>query len=451
MRPTRNGRLPPANSTLVALLCVCALAAADEQSSFFPRPWLALPNGALPDMTSLLAPLKPQIHSLLQLVENVDNRVVHALHRGQAADLPTCNHRGHSQWKYQLDQYFTHRGWNKTISYACVSDVDAESLSPAQSRRIFQLVTHYSAQLSRLAPSIANTVADSIKSVVSLDWANATRPSTIHSIVRTQKCVTDFAFFIMLDGSWYLSTRLTNDNPIITYPDGQRYHLVEYDTVRNNHLHPLPMALHQQPDECAPLQKANTYLQRVNGSETASELLPIFPQQNLAINVALQRGEHAVEIANDAATPSNTAILLLPLVLNLIPVALIADVNTFGMIVYTLLTDVLTVVPLMVKGVELFIVSKQQTYASIMRITGANHQPMTNESKAAELWVARCVPSRSFRGIGEALIIVALICMVGGVLAELVAMRWVAGKRRRLNASLNLPTIVEDASRGKHD
>ncbi|PXF43018.1 hypothetical protein BWQ96_07266 [Gracilariopsis chorda] len=444
MAPVRVRRVQTA---LVALLCICALVTPKAAQ----QPLLALPNDVFSNMTTLLAPLKPRIRSLLQVVQDVDKRVVTALHQQQAAHIPTCNYRNHHQWKYSLSNYFENRGWNHSISYACVSDVDAASISPAQSRRVFQLVTDYSAALSHLAPSIATTIVASTKPTLPSEWTNATRPSNIQSIVRTQQCTHDFSFFVMLNGSWYLSNRLTNHNPLITYPDGERFHLVEYDTIRNDVLHPLPMKLHRKPLDSAPLQSANTYIQQVKGSDTASEILPIIPQQNLAIKLALQRGEHAVEIANDAATPSNTAILLLPLVLNLIPVALIADVNTFGMIVYTLLTDVLTVVPLMVKGVELIIVSKQKTYASIMRITGANFEPMTNQSKVAELWVARCVPSRSFRGIGEALLVVALICMVGGVLAELVAMRWVAGKRRRANAALNLPTLMEDASRGKHE
>ncbi|CAN8073651.1 unnamed protein product, partial [Agarophyton chilense] len=50
--------------------------------------------------------------------------------------------------------------------------------------------------------------------------------------------------------------------------------------------------------------------------------------------------------------------------------------------------------------------------------------------KAAELWVAECKPGIDYTTYGIVLLVVALFFMVGGMVAELVAKKWVQRKRQ---------------------
>lgn len=58
--------------------------------------------------------------------------------------------------------------------------------------------------------------------------------------------------------------------------------------------------------------------------------------------------------------------------MNVVPVAFIDDVNTIGMLLYTLLTGVLMAVPLAVKIVEILIIGLRTNRAVVTRISGAN-------------------------------------------------------------------------------
>ncbi len=138
------------------------------------------------------------------------------------------------------------------------------------------------------------------------------------------------------------------------------------------------------------------------------------------------KAENDAEHANDAVQKSNMAILLLPLMMNLVPVALFADVNTLGMIVYTALTDVLTAVPLAIKGWELLDISANSHTVAASYYTG---EMGPGENAIAELFIAKCHTFERRVGIGISFIVVAVVFMIFGVSFELFAKRYM--RRRR--------------------
>lgn len=68
-----------------------------------------------------------------------------------------------------------------------------------------------------------------------------------------------------------------------------------------------------------------------------------------ALLLALGKSDVAAGQAEDALTPSNIGILALPMALNIIPVAMITDVSFVGRFVYTIMTDILTCAPFIIK------------------------------------------------------------------------------------------------------
>lgn len=171
-------------------------------------------------------------------------------------------------------------------------------------------------------------------------------------------------------------------------------------------------------------ERGAAVLEYRDGPVTAGEFSVAFAPDNSAVKEALRLGEHDIQQAKDATTPSNIAILALPLAMNLVPVALIADINTIGMLIYTVLTDVLTAVPLAIKGVEVVLIGREEKTAVVTRITGGELAEGA-ENKAAEIWIAKCRPRGRLRLTGGVLLGVALGFMVGGIVAEFVAKAWV--------------------------
>jgi len=156
--------------------------------------------------------------------------------------------------------------------------------------------------------------------------------------------------------------------------------------------------------------------------------------RNIAFRAALAKGDNEHQQAQDAEQVSNTAILLLPLAMNLVPVALIADVNTFGMLLYTALTDVLTTVPLCIKGVELINISKSKYTATSAQITGNRglRGKGFNETQVAEAWVAQCTLKKknSHFQRGVIFVVLSISLMIFGVACEFFAKWWVKNRRR---------------------
>lgn len=145
---------------------------------------------------------------------------------------------------------------------------------------------------------------------------------------------------------------------------------------------------------------------------------------NPALREALERAAADAEQANDATQHSNIAILALPLLLSLVPAALFADVNTLGLFVYAGLTDVLTAVPLAIKGAELLIIAANDHRAQAALYTGAR----SPGAAFAELFVATCRPATPHVSTGAVFLGTAAVAIVAGVVAELLARRYM---RRR--------------------
>lgn len=402
------------------------------------------------EVDNMLQSLKPiflQMRRLLAYVNEVDEIVTKSTNDTASAPLTTCNHR-ESDWKNMAKNFFHHRRLGNP-DLSCITDAYDTSLQNAtndqqrhSAQTVYNMVTDYSGRLDDLAPRIALGFNNPL-------WSSerqAARQHHLHYEDRSQICTHDFVGFAKLEGKWYLNNRITSRDPFLPLESGDRVFATELDGGDLDSFSTYQMNLVKLKSNRSTVNKkmwsndswaiSTTALEFSAGAAFGSEFGKVFPADNVAVELALDRGNHNVELAFDATTPSNIAILALPLAMNVVPVALIADVNTFGMLVYTLLTDVLTAVPLAIKGVEVLLIGKKVKYAAVTRISGGNlwDNDRQQQGKAAEIWVAECVAEGNFITQGSILLVVALLFMVGGVVAEIVAKRWVQ-KRRRMGMS----------------
>lgn len=408
------------------------------------------------------AALRSSYKTLLDYVEYIEGAVLYATNRtsqsiaqasntshlNDALTLTTCNHRDDG-WARHLSPYFLVRGW-EVPDTSCISDVygttptegvinphyERSKRKPLTPTDLFQAVTRHSDLVNQTAARAAFAAG------VSSNWTNPSRAREFVHEVRSQICNYDYTAFVKLDGKWFLAERITNEQRNVVLDVGKRNFLYEYIRPGDQ---PHPMELRNFQTDVVQ-EDASTVLGLFMGIVTGSAFSVIFPTDNLAVEDAIHLGEHQTQQADDATTPSNIAILAFPLVMNVVPVALIADVNTFGMLVYTILTDILTAVPLAIKGVEVLLVGRRYNDAAVTRITGANADPDPSDRtvKAAEVWVAECHAKGSLTAKGVILLLVAVAFMVGGVIAEFWARRWVI----RRNAQKLLATAMGEGPGG---
>lgn len=86
---------------------------------------------------------------------------------------------------------------------------------------------------------------------------------------------------------------------------------------------------------------------------------------------------------------SSVASLVLSLSLNLVPIALLANVSTRNVSIYTLMSDVVTVIPLGIKGIEPISMGQQSHRCVVIRFTTASSGELS-ESPAMVMYTADC-------------------------------------------------------------
>lgn len=148
-------------------------------------------------------------------------------------------------------------------------------------------------------------------------------------------------------------------------------------------------------------------------------------EANEAFADVSNRAGNDAEFVEENVVLSNVAILVLPLLMNLIPVSLFADINAAGMVVYCVFTDVLTAVPLAIKGVELISVSRRRYQSAAAYYAGNEGDVIA----MAEIYIASCRSARGLDATGVVFIVLALTSMVLGVGLELFAKYWITRRK----------------------
>ncbi|PXF44363.1 hypothetical protein BWQ96_05883 [Gracilariopsis chorda] len=373
-----------------------------------------------------------QIHSQkTRLLNNATNRS--ELH----FQPPICNLQD-QHWANSAQDQILLRGYSEKVDVSCVTD---QVFEDHQQQHIFDLV--YS--INNLTKSYAKTIARNARS-------NFTNPDAIFNWpynTATQHCHLNVLGAYRIQTNWYLNVGITNDRQEKHLEDFGRKYLAE-GLGRNGKTALMNLYRRPKPKDADQTHKlihnATTII--ISHRDTADpgvfKFTPL--SENLAVRTALDKADFYSQQVSDAISPSSIALLVLPLFLNLVPIALIADVSTRSTFIYALLSDVLTVIPLSIKGIELISIGRSQFLGAVVRISSsADKKP--SPAAAAEIYVAKCHEKKNVVTIGITFLTISLVFLVIGLAAEVIARRFATRRKKRFYSRISLSSSTTASSR----
>lgn len=246
-----------------------------------------------------------------------------------------------------------------------------------------------------------------------------------------QRCLMDSASAYFTNNRWYLRAGVTNHNVNDYIEDWRRQFIIEFvphpssnsssseDMESLRLIHPRPSdGRNERSSSIVLMWGGRAYMGTTPNDDDFSD--PISP-----VSQAFRENLVHIDQASDSITISNIAILALPMAMNLIPVAFIADITTLGSILYIVLTDVLSTVPFLIKGVEL-IVWAAPSKELVISFHGGDET-----LRLVEVMAVRCRGETLFQTTGIIFIIVGFVVMVLGIFLEVWANRYMKRLKKR--------------------
>lgn len=249
------------------------------------------------------------------------------------------------------------------------------------------------------------------------------RPFGFARSQRNQNCVIDSLFAYRMNDTYFLRAGITNEPPDAFVEDFKRQLIAEYVPREGNSALRGP---HIKFGTNCTFEQSSTQLERRagrlsighGGNANVANRFGVF-------NLASRANAVATDLAEDSLTASNIAILALPMIMNFVPLALIADLNTFSMLCYVVITDLFSTLPFMIKGVELI-----QTGNGVRKSMGV-YMLGNSTLGQMEIFAADCRAKESYKVTGIVFVAVALVLMVLGVGLEVYAAKLRKKRKQR--------------------
>lgn len=335
----------------------------------------------------------------------------------------TCNIQ--SSWPKRVNDYLFLRGLGQADT-ECATErvIENEKRSALLENNLPEWAIALNGSAASIASATTNLRSGKNVAGVSRFW---------YPNRESQNCTLWHTMSLRVNGTWYVQARITADSSsALPTATSDNDYVIEHVTSPDGRNFGVPLLMTRVPvDDNVTIFK-QAYATYESWSRPAPDSVGENTDvaRNLAFKEALADGENENQQAVDAEQTSNIAILVLPLAMNLVPVALIADVNTLGMLLYTVLTDVLTAVPLCIKGYELITISNKRFSAASAQITG-KRDGGPSAVAFGEAWVAQCrlKGHRKQLHMGIGFVTSSVILMIFGMVCEVVARWWV--KKRR--------------------
>ncbi len=355
----------------------------------------------------------------------------------------TCNMQS-SDWAGRANTYLEIRGLPK-VDTECATEREVKP-SKNYTTSLKDALPKWARWLNKSSPQIAKKAGQ--------NWGQkaAGVARFWYPDRENQNCTLWHTMGVRSGGNWYVQARVTADSSSTDNTAGSdNNYIIEHIRAASKTSYGAPLLMKRLPtnDDASNFSASTTAFETWSRPAPDSVGVNADISRNVAFRAALSEGDNWHQQAQDAEQVSNTAILLLPLAMNLVPVALIADVNTFGMLLYTALTDVLTTVPLCIKGVELINISKLYFTATSAQITGDLEK--VQEMAVAEAWVAKCRLKEHESHFRRGVIFVALslTLMLFGVACEFVA-RWYVKEKKKTSENLPIAGQYGSAAGGAY-
>lgn len=365
----------------------------------------ASPHGVL---TTLLRKVPGAADAYNDLVEHFEDAVAE----------PNCMLRD-IDWVEKLKGFATIRGW-KAPEIACVSSTR---------ERIKKMKVSASELFRRLQRqgAVVDSIKNEIEEQTTKNFSKVYFSKSFTYAKRYQRCVVERATALRViaeDGTplWFVLTGITNANVTTDLADWHRIFVNEYVGVdaRGKFHDPLPQYVRPAGPGGEKKNRSDyaTTMEMWGGRVGLSGIYNMLVDASPAVVRAIEKGDRDVDQATDALTPSNTAILALPMIMNVVPISLITEVNALGIFIYVLVTDMLTVVPFIIKGFELIAMGNRRQIVEETWFAGRT----TDDFVVLELWAAECRIVRVHR-IGVIFVSIGFAVLTLGIAAEFIACR----------------------------
>lgn len=286
---------------------------------------------------------------------------------------------------------------------------------------------------ARARGAAVSAIPVQLAGLVGLTWRRAENKASwrFDSAVLTCRVAAESA--VRVRGEWYTRLQITNEPGADWLPDyGRAFVRSDNGTLVSARM-TLPVRGGDR-EEATP--DASTGIARWRGPVRPFLMGVHNIEDHLPPRKAMSTADVSVRQEQDATSASNIPILAQPMVLNIVPLALVSEVSLPALIVYGVMSDVLTALPMAIKGVELMAISGQR-FASV--VTGMTDVSPSMESVAAEMWLAECRTVENVRPVGIVFMVVAAVMMVVGVFVDVLARRYMCcGKpiRRKKDTSV---------------
>jgi len=145
-------------------------------------------------------------------------------------------------------------------------------------------------------------------------------------------------------------------------------------------------------------------------------------EEHYALRNTLAESSVSKELLQDSRAPSNIAIIILPVLLTVFPIGLAQDVGGRTLAIYAIGTDIISVLPVLIKGFEMLIEGNKKYYSVVSRIYGSTN---SSETGIVQIFPAECSVNSSIRIYGIVFICIGFLAMIIGIALEIITMKQV--------------------------
>lgn len=274
----------------------------------------------------------------------------------------------------------------------------------------------------------------------SLNWTSGAFPGRSWDLTRnSQRCLVSNAFFMHKNGVTYFRSFLNNLPPGVWGGTYGRQSIVEF--IRQD-MNTSVRSIHRRNGNEDQFENSTTILVKRDGRSRNGDNpgFVVFDDPSSPVGRVYRLNQVPIDLASDAVTVSNIAILALPMVMNIVPLAILADVQGWAMLCYVIFTDVFSTLPLLIKGVELINAGRSMTDVVMFRVGNSSLNIM-------EIFGVECSGEPRFRSLGIIFVVISSMAIIIGICLEVMAM-WYVSKWERESATKSAPRMFNVVSYG---
>ena len=226
---------------------------------------------------------------------------------------------------------------------------------------------------------------------------------------------------------WNLDAAFTNFDPTVELPNFERWYGGEIMTFKNDRI---DRSMQRYRINACDIygnllpNKTGTFGAEVwEGKPGTHTFITEDVKDNRGYKRALSRSETSASIIAESREISQIVIFILPTVTFLFPISLFRKVKWASGLLYAIVTDIASVLPILLKGSQLLYFATQKTWAIVTRYFG----DINYEGPAAAVnWISICSMDKSVLIQGIVYVGLGIVLMLVGICLEVYAARKLA-------------------------